>query len=41
MNRTVMHLHLYLIPRFEGDVDDPTGGVRHAVVGKGNYRRLG
>ncbi|HOG28874.1 MAG TPA: HIT family protein, partial [Vicinamibacterales bacterium] len=24
--QTVMHFHLHLIPRFAGDVDDPTGG---------------
>jgi len=37
--QTIFHVHLHLIPRFEGDVDDPTGGVRHVIPGKGNYRR--
>lgn len=35
--QTVFHAHLHLIPRFDGDVEDPTGGVRHAVVGRGHY----
>ena len=35
--QTVMHLHVHVIPRYEGDVDDPTGGVRHVIPGKGNY----
>ena len=35
--QTVMHLHVHLIPRFRGDVDDPRGGVRHVIPGKGNY----
>jgi len=39
--QTVMHLHLHLIPRFTGDVDDPTGGVRLVIPDKGNYRRPG
>ncbi len=26
--QTVDHLHIHLIPRYEGDVDDPRGGVR-------------
>ena len=26
--QTVMHLHIHLIPRYEGDIDDPRGGVR-------------
>ena len=29
--QTVMHLHLHVIPRFEGDVADPRGGIRGAV----------
>lgn len=35
--QTVFHAHLHLIPRFDGDVEDPVGGVRHAVVGRGRY----
>ncbi len=35
--QTVFHAHLHLIPRFDGDVEDPIGGVRHAVVGRGRY----
>lgn len=33
--QTVLHAHLHVIPRYVGDVDDPIGGVRHAVVGRG------
>lgn len=35
--QTVMHLHVHLIPRYKGDVNDPRGGVRHAVPGRGHY----
>lgn len=35
--QTVMHFHCHLIPRYEGDMDDPRGGVRHCVEGKGYY----
>lgn len=35
--QTVMHLHLHVIPRFHGDVDDPRGGVRHVVPMRGRY----
>lgn len=37
--QTVMYPHVHLIPRFEGDCEDPTGGVRHVIPGKGNYRK--
>ena len=33
--------HVHLIPRRPGDMQDPTGGVRHVVPEKGNYRRSG
>lgn len=36
--QTVMHFHCHLIPRYTGDVDNPSGGVRHCVMGKGYYR---
>jgi diadenosine tetraphosphate (Ap4A) HIT family hydrolase len=39
--QTIMHLHLHLIPRFDGDAPDPTGGVRHVIPGKGKYGRMG
>jgi superfamily II DNA or RNA helicase/HKD family nuclease len=35
--QTVMHLHLHVIPRYLGDMDDPRGGVRHVIPSKGNY----
>ena len=35
--QTVSHLHVHLIPRREGDVPDPRGGVRHVIPGQGNY----
>ncbi|WP_407886516.1 HIT family protein [Levilactobacillus sp. N40-8-2] len=35
--QTVMHAHIHLIPRYQGDVKDPRGGIRkmipHAVKG--------
>lgn len=36
--QTVMYPHIHLIPRYEGDVKDPTGGVRNVIPGKGNYK---
>ena len=27
--QTVMHLHVHLIPRYKGDVENPRGGVRN------------
>ena len=35
--RTIHHLHIHLIPRYKGDVENPRGGVRHIIPGKGNY----
>jgi len=35
--QTVPHLHVHVIPRFEGDMEDPRGGVRHVIPEKGNY----
>jgi len=37
--QTVMHLHVHVIPRYLGDMDDPRGGVRHVIPSKGNYLR--
>ena len=37
--QTIFHCHVHLIPRRKDDVEDPTGGVRHIIPGKGDYRR--
>jgi diadenosine tetraphosphate (Ap4A) HIT family hydrolase len=36
--QTVNWPHIHLIPRHKGDVEDPIGGVRNTIPGKGNYR---
>jgi len=35
--QTIFHCHLHLIPRRRGDVENPRGGVRHIIPGKGAY----
>jgi diadenosine tetraphosphate (Ap4A) HIT family hydrolase len=35
--QTVFHFHCHLIPRYTGDMENPRGGVRHCIEGKGNY----
>jgi diadenosine tetraphosphate (Ap4A) HIT family hydrolase len=35
--QTVFHCHIHLIPRRTGDVENPRGGVRHTIPGKGFY----
>ena len=35
--QTVFHCHIHLIPRRAGDVENPRGGVRHLIPGKGHY----
>ena len=35
--QTVPHLHVHLIPRFDGDLPDPRGGVRWVIPGKAKY----
>ncbi|EPX57210.1 Helicase-related protein [Cystobacter fuscus DSM 2262] len=37
--QTVPHLHVHVIPRHQGDMADPRGGVRHVIPSKGNYLR--
>ncbi len=39
--QTVFHCHVHLIPRRRGDVEEPTGGVRNVIPGKGVYRAAG
>jgi ATP adenylyltransferase len=35
--QTVAHVHIHLIPRYVGDVDNPEGGVRGVIPEKKNY----
>ena len=35
--RTIDHLHIHIIPRILGDVENPIGGVRNVIPEKGNY----
>ena len=37
--QTILHCHLHLIPRREGDVDNPQGGVRSVIPNKQHYKR--
>ena len=37
--QTIFHCHFHLIPRRNGDMADPTGGVRGVIPEKMNYRR--
>ena len=35
--QTVSHVHIHLIPRYKGDMDDPKGGVRGVIPSKQKY----
>lgn len=35
--QTVPHAHMHIIPRRVGDVENPRGGVRNVIPGKGDY----
>jgi diadenosine tetraphosphate (Ap4A) HIT family hydrolase len=35
--QTIFHVHVHLIPRFRGDMEDPRGGVRGVIPEKRIY----
>ncbi len=35
--QTINHLHIHLIPRYKGDIEDPTGGVRGVIPSRQKY----
>lgn len=35
--QTIFHCHIHLIPRRIGDVENPQGGIRNTIPGKGAY----
>ncbi len=37
--QSIHHLHIHLIPRRKGDVEDPQGGVRGVIPAKQKYIR--
>jgi len=37
--QSILHCHIHLIPRREGDVENPQGGVRSVIPKKQHYTR--
>jgi diadenosine tetraphosphate (Ap4A) HIT family hydrolase len=37
VGRTQHHLHIHLIPRYTGDVENPRGGIRNIIQNKADY----
>ena len=35
--QSIFHVHMHLIPRYQGDVPNPRGGVRGVIPSKQNY----
>lgn len=35
--QTIPHVHIHLIPRYMNDIENPVGGVRNIIPGKGDY----
>jgi diadenosine tetraphosphate (Ap4A) HIT family hydrolase len=35
--QTIFHVHIHLIPRFKGDMENPRGGVRGVIPEKRMY----
>ncbi len=35
--QSIFHVHIHLIPRYNGDVENPKGGVRGVIPGKQKY----
>jgi diadenosine tetraphosphate (Ap4A) HIT family hydrolase len=35
--QTIPHVHIHLIPRYDGDAADPRGGIRWVIPAKADY----
>lgn len=35
--QTIQHCHIHIIPRYEGDVEDPRGGIRGCIPNRMKY----
>lgn len=38
--RSIDHLHIIVLPRFKGDVENPAGGIRNVIHSRAQYKRL-
>ena len=38
--QSVPHLHIHIIPRYEGDVPDPRGGIRKIIPARADYQKV-
>lgn len=36
--QSIFHVHIHVIPRYKGDVENPQGGVRHVITKKAHYK---
>lgn len=37
--RSIDHLHIIVLPRFKGDVENPSGGIRNVIPNRAQYKR--
>jgi len=37
--RSVDHLHVIMLPRYKGDVENPSGGIRNVIPARAQYKR--
>ena len=38
--RSIDHLHVIVLPRYKGDVENPSGGIRNVIPDRAQYKRL-
>lgn len=37
--RSIDHLHVIILPRYAGDIENPRGGIRNVIPTRANYQR--